>query len=156
MINQFFHPIASPIHSQYVIPYEYSPCSIPQTLQGEWFSREHGENILTIIDSSSFSTHGRCIDMASYQFDNFTFVLQQGTCYHCVRLLVRTLNVLEKIDTGCINLNYNDRPSMSSICRNLDPNQELVTMFCMYQKYRTFPEKYTDFSLVFDPNFSRF
>lgn len=121
-----------------VIPYEYSPCSIPQTLQGEWFSREHGENILTVIDSTSFSTHGRCIDQASLQFDNFTFVLQQGSCYHCVRLLVRTLNVLEKIETGCVNLNFNDRPSMASICRNLDPNQELVTMFCRFSFSCTF------------------
>ncbi|CAG2168827.1 unnamed protein product [Oppiella nova] len=74
-------------------------CDIPQTLQGEWFSREFGENVFTTITSDSVSNRGQCLQMQSTNYDNFTLVLRQGDCYHCVRLIIRTLNVLEKIET---------------------------------------------------------
>lgn len=111
------------------IPYDLTSCSIPQTLHGEWFSRERGENVLTVIDQTTLSTYGRCIEMSAKGYDNYTIVAQTGSCHHCVRILVRTLNVLEKQETGCVNLNYNERPSVGTVCRGLDPNQETVTMF---------------------------
>lgn len=104
-------------------------CNIPPTLHGEWFSREHGENVRTTIDQNSVSTHGRCIAFQPDRIDNFTVVLQGESCYHCIRFLVRTLNVLEKIETGCVTLNPNERAGLDTVCRHLDPNQQLVTMF---------------------------
>ena len=121
--------------AQYAIPYEHSPCVISPILRGEWYSRERGENVLTVIDANSMSNYGRCLEVKSHQKDNFTFALQRDNCFYCVRLLIRTLNVLEKIESGCVNLNPNDKPDLQSICRTLDPNQQLNTMFC---KFRTF------------------
>ncbi len=107
-------------YGQDVIAIQRQLCDIPQTLQGEWFSREDGENVYTVITSDSLSNRGRCLHMHSTNYDNFTLVLQQGyslklsfsktlsesnlnllfrSCYHCVRLIIRTLNVLEKIES---------------------------------------------------------
>jgi len=36
---------------------------------------------------------------------------------------------VEKMETGCVTLNGNERPGIDTVCRNLDPNQQLVTMF---------------------------
>lgn len=61
-----------------MIPYESSPCSISPTLRGEWFSRERGDNVLTVIDATGISTHGQCLEIRSTHNDNFTIVLQHG------------------------------------------------------------------------------
>ncbi|XP_076318549.1 protein undicht isoform X2 [Tachypleus tridentatus] len=71
---------------------------------------------------------GTCLELINTNNDNFTAVFQQGDCYHCVRLFVRTLNILEKIETGCVNLE-NERPTIKTVCRSLDPENELITMF---------------------------
>lgn len=67
-------------YGQDVIAIQRQLCDIPQTLQGEWFSREDGENVYTVITSDSLSNRGRCLQMHSTNYDNFTLVLQQGYC----------------------------------------------------------------------------
>ena len=65
-------------YGQDVIAIQRQLCDIPQTLQGEWFSREHGENVFTTISSDSLSNRGQCLQMISTNYDNFTLVLKQG------------------------------------------------------------------------------
>lgn len=131
----------------------YQGPEIPHTLRGEWFSRERGVNVFTRIEAQEFSGKGQLRDITSYNNDNFTMVLYNATnnCHYCVRLLVRTLNVLDKIEGSCVippvqsfspssfntNKNFqqimnrqNSIPtSMTSVCRSLDQNQESITMF---------------------------
>lgn len=106
-------------------------CVLPQTLHGEWFSRELGVDTSTTIDGRHMSKRGRCVDILNTNNDNFTILFQDNACYHCVRLYVRTLNVLEKIETGCITPRTG-RPSLYSICKYFDPSKELVTLFAKY------------------------
>lgn len=82
-------------------PYGAPQCRIPATLQGSWFSREDGNNVKTDIDESSINNLGTCVEFISHSYDNFTFILRQRDCYRCVRILIRTLNVLEKVESKC-------------------------------------------------------
>ncbi|KAF8792934.1 hypothetical protein HNY73_004472 [Argiope bruennichi] len=111
-----------------VYSYFGESCSLPQVLQGEWFSREDGLNNFITVDSKSIQERGRCREIVNTNNDNFTILLQNDNCYHCIRILVRTLNVLEKIETGCINLE-SEKPSVYSVCKHLDPHKELITWF---------------------------
>ena len=52
-------------------------CHIPLTLQGEWFSREQGENVITNIESNFVSTYGNCITMQQTLNDNFTIITEK-------------------------------------------------------------------------------
>lgn len=106
-------------------------CRIPQTLQGEWYSREYGDDMTTVIDDTSVTRRGTCLSLLNTNNDNFTIVfkLERHECYYCVRFFVRTSNVLEKIETGCINLNVGETPDLKTVCRTLDTKQELITLF---------------------------
>lgn len=110
----------------------YQAPEIPQTLRGEWFSRERGANVFTTIEEHHISDRGRLQEVNNYNNDNFTLILFNNTnnCYYCLRLLIRTLNVLDKIETPCITASIRNRPaSMATVCQSLDQNQESITMF---------------------------
>lgn len=44
------------------------------------------------------SDRGYCIDVHEEYHTNYTFVFKNNNCYHCVKLIVRTVNVLEKLE----------------------------------------------------------
>lgn len=104
-------------------------CWIPETLHGEWYSKEAGDDTYTTIDGESMSNRGRCLELIRKRNDDFTIIFDKGSCYYCVRIYVRTLNVLEKIETGCVNLNEGEVPDHKSVCRTLDQKQDLITLF---------------------------
>lgn len=105
-------------------------CNIMQTLHGEWFSRENGNNVFTIINSNSMTDRGDCIEVLNKNNDNFTIVFKDSyrQCYYCVRLLVRSINVLEKIETECQSMG-NERPTIENVCRYLSNEEKYVTLF---------------------------
>ncbi|PSN44406.1 hypothetical protein C0J52_05747 [Blattella germanica] len=104
-------------------------CSIPIILRGSWFSWENGQNTLTELNAETMTGRGRCITYKEDYHVNYTFVFQEFKCYHCVKLLVRTVNVLEKIETSCVNLPTGQEPTVERVCRGLNPDQHLVTLF---------------------------
>ena len=75
-------------------------CNIPPVVRGKWFSWERKETF-TEFDGNSMSQKGRCIDMKEEFHVNYTFVFfnEQSKCHYCVKILVRTVNVLEKIES---------------------------------------------------------
>lgn len=56
-------------------------------------------------------------------------VFRYTNCYYCVKLIVRTVNVLEKIETPCVDLALDEEPTVERVCRGLRPDQQLVTLF---------------------------
>jgi len=67
---------------------------------------------------------------------NYTFVFRDtntpttyDSCYHCVKLIVRTVNVLEKLEVSCVNLPHQVEPTVDNVCRGLNANQHLITLF---------------------------
>ena len=79
-------------------------CSIPRTIQGEWYSREKNLDTVTIIDASRMQRRGVCMQHDTDFGANYTFLFgenpgQQRTCYHCVRIFIRTVNIIEKIES---------------------------------------------------------
>lgn len=79
-------------------------CQIPLVIRGSWFSWEN-ENTLTEINANSMTGRGICVNMLEEYHVNYTFVFRDSKaavkyegCYHCVKLIVRTVNVLEKLE----------------------------------------------------------
>lgn len=82
---------------------------------------------------------------------NYTFVFRKNVCYHCVKLIVRTVNVLEKLEgkrtlkisyrryilftieisilASCVNLPTGVEPTVENVCKGLRPDQQLITLF---------------------------
>lgn len=83
--------------------YQSQECSIPIVLRGSWFSWESGENTLTELNAVSMTRRGRCVAMKDDYHVNYTFVFQSDHCYYCVQIFVRTVNVLEKIESKQIS-----------------------------------------------------
>lgn len=75
-------------------------CRIPAVLRGAWFSWENGKNTLTEMDEDTISRKGTCVDILKEFSTNYTIVFQNtDNCYYCVKFIVRTVNVLEKIES---------------------------------------------------------
>lgn len=132
-----------------------SNCFIPEVVRGAWFSWETGRNTLTEINAETMSNRGTCIAMKEYARLNYTFIFQKDACYHCVQLIVRTINVLEKVERSfinyidnylllnniclliscfflvvhCVNLRPGLEPTFANLCQGLHSDQQLITLF---------------------------
>ncbi|XP_049805341.1 uncharacterized protein LOC126248419 [Schistocerca nitens] len=106
-------------------------CTIPPVIQDSWFSWENGKSTITEINGDSMSRKGRCLAMKEEYHVNYTFVFKEDTltCYNCVKLIVRTVNVLEKIETPCVTIGANEEPTVERVCRGLHSDQQLITLF---------------------------
>ena len=59
---------------------------------------------VTIIDASRMQRRGICMEHSTDFASNYTFLFaedpeRQDSCFHCVRIYVRTVNILEKIES---------------------------------------------------------
>ncbi|KAK7861906.1 hypothetical protein R5R35_010939 [Gryllus longicercus] len=106
-----------------------SNCHIPIKIRGSWFSWENGENTLTVIDATSMSRKGICALSKEEYHVNYTFVFRKENCYNCIKLLVRTVNVLEKIESSCVNIPPQEEVSVERVCQGLRSDQQLITLF---------------------------
>ncbi|XP_015607932.1 uncharacterized protein LOC107273857 [Cephus cinctus] len=106
-----------------------SPCQIPLVIRGSWFSWENGRNTLTEINAETMTNKGFCINMLEEYHVNYTFVFQKSVCYNCVKLFVRTVNVLQKLESSCVNLIPGVEPTVENVCQGLHPDQQLITLF---------------------------
>lgn len=91
--------------AEFVTAQETSGCHIPLVIRGSWFSWENGRNTLTEINANSMTGRGVCVNVLEEYHANYTFVFRDAktppmyeSCYHCVKLIVRTVNVLEKLE----------------------------------------------------------
>ena len=128
-------------------------CDIPFVLRGTWFYRENGEYANTEINGDSMTGRGTCLASSHSHHVNYTMVFYdaQTTCYNCVRFIVRTVNIVDKVECESIWISFlkcppgfnplvswfiagcktlRDRsPSLSSICDGISPDQQLITLF---------------------------
>lgn len=93
-------------------------CNIPLVIRGQWYSWENGRSTTTDLDATSMSKRGNCIRSMEENQVNFTFIFQKnaGDCYTCVKFMVRTVNVLDKMESKLFNTNNN----------NLRPKHNLI------------------------------
>jgi len=109
-------------------------CTIGRTLQGEWYSREANEDRVTNIDANTMTGRGVCKswrtnDGGEYQFVFVERASDPSSCHYCVNLYIRTVNIIEKKESGCVQLREGER-SMDNICHEQRyDTQQLVTMF---------------------------
>ncbi|XP_026473212.1 uncharacterized protein LOC113377199 [Ctenocephalides felis] len=112
-----------------LVNYVEAECTIPVVIRGTWFSWESGKPTTTEINAEEVSNRGYCVDVKEEYHVNYTFVLKDRECYHCVKLIVRTVNVLEKIESVCVTLRPGEEPTVERVCRGLNPAQQLITLF---------------------------
>ena len=76
-------------------------CNIPSIIRGQWFSLEQGQAMSTDFTANSMSRRGFCADMVKEHKVNYTFVFhsKDTQCLYCVKILVRTVNVLDKMES---------------------------------------------------------
>lgn len=76
-------------------------CNISTIIQGQWYSYEENKPVYTTINADTMSNRGRCVDMKEEHHVNYTFVFHsdKNHCYYCVKMLIRTVNILEKIES---------------------------------------------------------
>ncbi|XP_046618155.1 uncharacterized protein LOC124304135 isoform X1 [Neodiprion virginianus] len=117
------------IHASLSRGQEERSCHIPLVIRGSWFSWENGEKTLTEINAETMTNKGFCINALSEYHVNYTFVFQKDVCYNCVKLIVRTVNVLEKLESSCVNLRNGVQPTVENVCSGLRPDQQLITLF---------------------------
>ncbi|KAK9732320.1 hypothetical protein QE152_g12949 [Popillia japonica] len=103
-------------------------CEIPITLRGRWFSWEK-RNVITEIDANSMSLRGYCVDIKDDYHQNYTIIFGQNRCYTCVKFLIRTVNVLDKIEKTCMNIAEGEEVSIERVCKNVEQDQSLTTLF---------------------------
>ncbi|SPP83044.1 uncharacterized protein LOC117585283 [Drosophila guanche] len=110
---------------------EQRNCIIPKILQGSWFSWEVGLPTQTVIDATSMSSRGYCINYQRHRGDEYSFVFKERTkdCYHCVNTKIRTVNVFEKYEGPCLSLPPGQKPTVENICRGIKDDQQLITLF---------------------------
>jgi len=72
---------------------------IPVVIRGAWFSRETNVNTYTEFDDKTMSGRGYLVDIKNELHVNYTLLFRQENCFHCVRVNVRTVNILEKIES---------------------------------------------------------
>lgn len=56
-------------------------------------------------------------------------VFKYTKCFYCIKLIVRTVNVLEKTETPCVDVGPDEEPTVERVCRGLNPDQNLITLF---------------------------
>ncbi|XP_045118483.1 uncharacterized protein LOC123508688 isoform X1 [Portunus trituberculatus] len=96
----------------------------PLLLRGEWFSWEEGREVDTSINEGWFKSLGQPVDAAQLRRDSFQYVFSHHQCFVCVRLLVRSWNVLEKLEGPCVS----DGSDVAAACRWLEGRQQSGVM----------------------------
>lgn len=81
-----------------------SECTIPVVLRGSWFSWENRQ-VETELNANEMHRNSDrnffCEDIKEDYHVNYTLVFSHPSdnCYHCVKFLIRTVNVLDKIES---------------------------------------------------------
>jgi len=72
---------------------------IPMVMRGQWFSREKNVNTYTTFDANTMTGRGYLVNISNAHNVNYSMMFSQDNCYHCVRIIVRTVNIIEKIES---------------------------------------------------------
>lgn len=104
-------------------------CTLPLVLRNTWFSWENGRETITEINAEEMTGRGFCTEIKADAHVNYTMVFRHSDCHYCVKLLVRTVNVLEKLETPCVNIRPDDEPNIENVCKGLNQDQQLITLF---------------------------
>lgn len=85
----------------------------------------------TVIDATSMSRRGYCINYEKHDAAEYSFVFKEKStnCYHCVRTIIRTLNIFEKFEGPCIGLAPGEEPTVQNVCKGIKDDQQLITLF---------------------------
>jgi len=108
-------------------------CSIPKIIRGEWYSRESNEDARNNIDQDTMTARGTCKAYRTNYGGEYQFIFAErrnddSSCHHCVHVFVRTVNIIEKKESGCIQLPPGER-SFDGVCSTIADDQQVVTMF---------------------------
>uniref|UniRef100_A0A6P7GT13 Uncharacterized protein LOC114341859 n=1 Tax=Diabrotica virgifera virgifera TaxID=50390 RepID=A0A6P7GT13_DIAVI len=106
-------------------------CHIPEILRGSWFSVEDGKDTVTKFDERFMTIENRVKVLCDYKKtehnSDYTIAFQYDRCYHCIKFFVRTINIVEKIEGICTNINHT-KEDFESLCSKMN-DTKITTLF---------------------------
>ncbi|XP_071546412.1 LOW QUALITY PROTEIN: uncharacterized protein [Panulirus ornatus] len=104
--------------------------AFPPILQGDWFSWEEGRSVETEIIQNEIIGRGRPVDRVMIRRDTYDYVFaHQSGCFLCSRFLIRSWNILERLESPCITRQGLKEASTSSVCAWLTDKRNGYIMF---------------------------
>uniref|UniRef100_A0A8W8IXM1 Uncharacterized protein n=1 Tax=Magallana gigas TaxID=29159 RepID=A0A8W8IXM1_MAGGI len=134
-------------------------CNIPAYFHGDWYSRESGTDIKTLInadkwDSNEDETQLECVDIFIHSNpglqqdgDNVTMLMVKtggtnlNTCYMCVDVLWRTPNILQYRQEDCITARSGSQISLNDSCKSMNPWYGLPSIDVTFTMFKQSLEK---------------
>ncbi|XP_056648527.1 uncharacterized protein LOC130452986 isoform X1 [Diorhabda sublineata] len=117
----------------------YAECKFPKILRGLWFSIENGQNTLTDFTETEMirakEDKVTCTHIRKEHNVAYKIILKNKSCYTCMKVYVRTINVIEKIESSCVNISPAE-VSIDSVCKNFDHTEKLITLFYDQHNHR--------------------
>ncbi|XP_057672335.1 uncharacterized protein LOC130903943 isoform X2 [Diorhabda carinulata] len=117
----------------------YAECKFPKILRGLWFSIENGQNTLTDFTETEMirakEDKVTCTHIKKEHNVAYKIILKNKSCYTCMKVFVRTINVIEKIESSCVNISPAE-VSIDSVCKNFDHTEKLITLFYDQHNHR--------------------
>ncbi|KAK3855591.1 hypothetical protein Pcinc_038019 [Petrolisthes cinctipes] len=95
----------------------------PRILQGDWYSWEEGSDVETEIRRDEVRGLGRPVSSVVVRRDTFhyVFVHHVSRCYFCSRFIVRSWNIVERLDGVCVSLREGSAEDVArEACRGLE------------------------------------
>lgn len=134
-------------------------CNIPAYFHGDWYSRESGTDIKTLVnadkwDSNEDDTQLECVDIFIHSNpglqqdgNNVTMLMIKtggtnlNTCYMCVDVLWRTPNILQYRQEDCITARSGSQISLNDSCKSMNPWYGLPSIDVTFTMFKQSLEK---------------
>lgn len=137
----------------------WGSCNIPAYFHGDWYSRESGTDIKTLVnadkwDSNEDDTQLECVDIFIHSNpglqqdgNNVTMLMIKtggtnlNTCYMCVDVLWRTPNILQYRQEDCITARSGSQISLNDSCKSMNPWYGLPSIDVTFTMFKQSLEK---------------
>merc|ERR1719228_2663395 len=114
-------------------------CNISIVVQGEWYGRVVNLDTTYNIDASTMTDRRICIESKKNFADQYQYLFHENpsdpnSCYHCQHIFVRTVNILEMTESGCvqgfdITEKENTTKMLEEVCAMVPSDQQFITLF---------------------------
>lgn len=114
-------------------------CTISESVQGEWYGRVVNLDTTYIVDATSMTDKGTCLASTTNYAGEYEYLFQENpddvnSCYHCQKISMRTVNIMEMRESGCLQIHQlKERENASLIlkeaCAKINEDQQLITLF---------------------------
>ena len=114
-------------------------CNISELVQGEWYGRVVNLDTTYNIDASTMTDKATCVESWTDYAAQYKYLFHENPddrspCYHCQQIFVRTVNILEMRESGCVQIQdlkekENTTAMLHEVCEKVPDDQSAITLF---------------------------